>query len=92
MTKDHFRDTIQINMNTVSISQLKTHPAGAIAQAVDYPVAVEKRSQIKAYLIGKELFEKIVSLIENCLDNATVKNTNFNKGKDFERVARELGI
>lgn len=83
---------IIFGMDTISISQLKTHPAGAIAQAIDYPVAVEKRNQVKAYLIGKELFEKLVSTIEDYLDNTSIKNTNFRKGRDFEKIAGELGI
>lgn len=79
-------------MNVVSISQLKTHPSGAIAKAIDYPVVVIKRNKVKAYLIGKELYEKAISLIEDYLDTVAVKKTDFSKGKNFERVAKELGI
>lgn len=79
-------------MDAVSISQLKTHPSGAIAKALDYPVAVEKRNKVKAYLIGKELYEKIVSLIEDYIDRVAVKKTDFRQGRDFEAVAKELGI
>lgn len=79
-------------MNTISISQLKTHPAKVIAQADDYPVAVKNRNEVKAYLMGKELFEKIVSYIENYLDKEAVRKTNFKKGRDFEEVAKELMI
>ncbi len=79
-------------MDSLSISQLKTHPAKAISQASDYPVAVESRNKVKAYLIGKELYEKIVSFIEDYLDRAAVEKTDFRKGRDFEKVAQELGI
>ncbi len=79
-------------MEAVSISQLKTHPAGVIAKAVDYPLAIEKRNQVKAYLIGKELYEKIISLIEDYIDATVIKSTDFSKGKDFEKVALELGL
>lgn len=79
-------------MDSVSISKLKVNPSKIINQALDYPVAVEKRNQVKAYLIGKELYEKIIAYIEDCLDKLAVKNTDFSKGKDFEKVARELGI
>ncbi|OGG03569.1 hypothetical protein A2W14_03255 [Candidatus Gottesmanbacteria bacterium RBG_16_37_8] len=79
-------------MNTTSISELKTNPSAVIEQATDYPVAVENRNSIKAYLIGKNLFERMVSFIEDNLDINTVKKTDFKKGKDFEKVARELGI
>lgn len=79
-------------MNTTSISQLKTNPSAVIAQASDYPVAVENRNSIKAYLIGKNLFEKMVQFIEDYSDAIAIKKTDFKKGKDFEKVAQELGI
>ncbi|MFZ5845516.1 MAG: type II toxin-antitoxin system Phd/YefM family antitoxin [Patescibacteria group bacterium] len=79
-------------MTDISISQLKTNPAAVIAQAADYPVAVENRNKVQAYLIGKELYEKLMTFIEDYLDAATVKKTDFSQGRDFEKVARELGI
>ena len=79
-------------MDTISISQLKTYPAGAIAKAIDYPVAVQRRNQVKAYLIGKELYEKLVTLIEDYLDKIAINETDFTKGKAFEKVAAKLGI
>ena len=79
-------------MNNVSISQLKINPSRVISQASDYPVAVEKRNQIKAYVIGKELYEKIIAYIEDYLDKLAAKNTDFSKGKDFEKVTKELGL
>ena len=79
-------------MTTTSISQLKINPTAVIRQATDYPVAVENRNTVQAYLIGKNLFEKMVSFIEDYLDTQAVKKTDFKKGKNFEKVARELGI
>lgn len=79
-------------MDSISVSQLKTHPSGAIAKAADYPLAIEKRNKIKAYLVGKELYEKIVSLIEDYIDAKAVKDTDFTKGKDFEKVVSGLGL
>lgn len=79
-------------MNTVSISELKIHPSKTIEMATDYPVAVENRNKVKAYLVGKELYEKIIGYIEDYLDRAVINKTDFNKGKDFDKVAKELGI
>lgn len=79
-------------MNSVSISQLKMNPSQVIAKAADYPVAVENRNNIQAYLIGKNLYEKIISYIENYIDKQAVDNTDFSKGRDFEDVAKDLGI
>lgn len=81
-----------VNMNTISISQLKIHPSKVISRAGDYPVAIESRNKTKAYLVGKELYEKIVSYIEDYIDRVAIKATDFSKGKDFEEVAEELGI
>ncbi len=79
-------------MTAVSISQLKINPSEIIKQSFDYPVAVEKRNKVKAYLVGKELFEKIISYLEDYLDKKTIKETDFRKGRDFDKVASELGI
>ncbi len=79
-------------MNTISISKLKENPSKAIFQAFDYPVAIENRNKISAYLIGKELYERFVAYLENRLDNIIVERTDFKKGRDFELLARELGL
>ncbi|MEK7633932.1 MAG: prevent-host-death protein [Patescibacteria group bacterium] len=79
-------------MNTISISQLKINPSKAIGEALYYPLAVENRNKIKGYLLGKDLYEKIVSFIEDSIDRRAVETTDFKKGKDFEKVAKELNI
>jgi len=79
-------------MDTVTISQLKIKPAQVLASADDYPVAVENRSRITAYVIGKVLFDKITSFIEDYIDKEAIKTTDFKKGKNFEQVAEELEI
>lgn len=91
MTRDLFRAIIYI-LNTISISELKTRPSKAVSQAVDYPIAVEKRNKVYAYLVGKNLFEKMISYIEDYMDKKTIEKTDFKKGRDLERVASELGI
>lgn len=79
-------------MTTTTISQLKLNPSAVIAQAADYPVAVENRSKVTAYLIGKQLFERLTAYLEDGLDIAAVAKADFTKGKDFEDVVRDLGI
>lgn len=79
-------------MTTITISQLKMNPSAVIAQATDYPVAVENRNTVTAYVVGKRLFERLTTYLEDKLDAATVAKTDFSKGKDFEAVARDLGI
>jgi len=78
--------------NAVSISQLKTNPSKVISQSADYPVVVEKRNKVKAYLVGKDLFEMIVSHLEDYSDKKVIEKTDFTKGKDFETVARDLNL
>lgn len=77
---------------SISVSELKTNPASAIEQALDIPLPIQKRNKVKAYLVGKDLFEKIVAYIEDYIDRSTIKKTDFSKGRDFEKVVRELGV
>lgn len=79
-------------MNKVSISQLKIRPAQVITAAADYPVAVQSRNQTKAYLVGEKLYEKLICYIEDYIDREAVKRVDFKKGRNFEKVASELGI
>jgi len=79
-------------MDITSISQLKINPSAVIAQAMDYPVAVENRNKVQAYLVGKTLFEHIIARLEDSIDTKAVANADFSKGRNFEIVARELGI
>lgn len=83
---------IKVVMNSISVSELKTNPASAINKASDIPVAIQKRNKTKAYLVGKELFEKIIAYLEELADKSAVEKTDFSKGRDFESVAEELGI
>lgn len=79
-------------MNTISVSKLKTNPSKAILQAEDLPLAIQKRNNTKAYLVGKNLYEKLVSFIEDYIDKVAIENTDFSKGRDIEEVFDELGI
>lgn len=79
-------------MDTISISDLKTNPSKAINFATDFPLAIQNRNKVKAYLLGKDLYEKIVSYIENMVDKKAVEDTDFKKGKDFEEVAKKLNL
>jgi PHD/YefM family antitoxin component YafN of YafNO toxin-antitoxin module len=79
-------------MNKISISQLKVRPAQVIAAAAEYPVAVQSRNQTKAYLLGEKLYKKLICYIEDYIDREAVRHTDFKKGKNFEKVASQLGI
>jgi PHD/YefM family antitoxin component YafN of YafNO toxin-antitoxin module len=79
-------------MNNISITELKINPSKAIADAVDMPIAVENRNKVEAYLLGREIYENLVSFIENYIDRKAIENTDFSKGKDFEKVAKSLGV
>ncbi|MBI3379633.1 type II toxin-antitoxin system Phd/YefM family antitoxin, partial [Candidatus Gottesmanbacteria bacterium] len=39
-------------MDTISISQLKTHPSKIIEEAADYPVSITNRNKTEAYILG----------------------------------------
>lgn len=79
-------------MTQISISKLKTNPSGAIASAAEYPVAIQNRNKTQAYLLGSELFEKLIAYLEDYSDTKEVAGTDLNEVRDFEEVAKELGI
>lgn len=79
-------------MNIISISDLKTNPTRAISGALDYPVAIQKRNKTQAYIVGKELFEKLVSFIEDTVDIQAARNADYKKVRNFEDIASELGL
>ena len=79
-------------MTSISISQLKSSPSLAIADAQDYPVAIQNRNNTKAYLVGKSLFEKMIVYLEDAEDKKALKNIDLNDKRDFEDFASELGL
>mgnify|MGYP001560899966 CR=1 FL=1 len=79
-------------MTTISISQLKTNPSAVLSSAEDYPVAVQNRNRTTGYIMGKDLFERLVLYLEDVEDKRTIEKTDFGKGRDFEDFAKELGI
>lgn len=79
-------------MTKVSISQLKTNPSRVIAEASDYPVALENRNKITGYFVGKDLFEAMIRKLEDQVDAEAVRTADFSKGKKIEEVLEELEI
>ena len=79
-------------MTYVSISELKTNPAEVISASLDYPIAIQKRSKTQAYLVGKDIFEKLVAQMEDAIDRQAIAEADFSKGEDFEKVVKELGL
>lgn len=79
-------------MTSISISQLKANPASAISSSRDYPIAVKNRYQTEAYLVGKELFEKMIALIEDAIDRDGIETTDLTKKRNFDEVVEELGL
>ena len=81
-----------IIMTSVSISELKANPSAVLSSAADYPVAVKKRNKTEAYVIGKDLFEKLILFLEDAEDKKVIKSIDLNKKRNFEDFAKELGI
>ena len=79
-------------MRNVNISELKTNPSNAITLAEDFPVGILNRNDIKAYLVGKNLFEQLVGYLEDTIDGTIIRDTDFSKGEDFNTFAKEFGI
>lgn len=79
-------------MTSLSISQLKVNPAKAILASGDYPVAIENRGEVEAYLVGKDLFERLERYVEDLMDRQVIEKADFSTGEDFEEFAKKLGI
>ena len=79
-------------MTNLNISDLKTNPSNAILLAEDFPVGILNRNDIKAYLVGKKLFEQLISYLEDSFDTSIIRSTDFDKGQDFETFAKKLGV
>lgn len=79
-------------MNSISISQLKINPSKAINESLDFPLAVENRNTIEAYLIGKDLYEMIMSRLEDTIDRKAIDESDLTTGRDFEDIAKELDL
>lgn len=79
-------------MTHASISDLKANPASIIFESLDYPIAIQRRNKTQAYLVGKDIFEKLVAQMEDAIDRQAIAETDFSKGEEFEKVAKELGI
>lgn len=79
-------------MTYASISDLKANPASIIFESLDYPVAIQRRNKTQAYLVGKDIFEKLVAQMEDIIDAKAVREADFSTGRDFEEIAAELGL
>ena len=42
--------------------------------------------------MNKNLFEKLVRLVEDYMDSKAVEETDFSDGRDFDEVVEELGL
>ena len=79
-------------MTSVSITELKTNPSAVLSAADDFPVAIMNRNRTKGYVVGKDLFEKIILYLEDIEDKKAIKSIDLNDKTDFEDFVKELGL
>lgn len=91
LTKDQFIG-YDYAMTYASISDLKTNPSGIISESLNYPVAIQKRNKVQAYLVGKDIFEKLVAQMEDIIDAKAVREADFDDVVPFEKIVTELGL
>lgn len=60
--------------------------------ANDFPILIENRNQKAGYILSTDMYETLVDYIENHIDKKTIESTDFKKGKNFEDVAKSLGL
>ena len=79
-------------MNVVNISKLKTNPSAVLSDANDYPVAIKNRNITTGYIVGKDIFEKLISFVEDYIDRKAIKEADYKKGTPLEKIIKELGL
>ena len=79
-------------MTNVSISELKRNPSAVLLGADDYPIAVMNRNKTSGYIVGKDIFEKLISFLEDAEDKKAIESTDYSKGKSLEEVVKELNL
>ena len=79
-------------MTNVSISQLNANPSAVLSAAEDFPVAVQNRNKTAGYVVGKDIFEKLILFLEDIEDKKAIKSIDLNDKVDFEDFAKKLGI
>lgn len=82
-------------MTTISISELKINPSAAILKSQDYPIAVQNRNDTEAYLVGKDIFEKMILYLEDLEDKKAVDSLtakDYKNSISLEDFTKELGL
>jgi len=79
-------------MTTISISDLKKNPTAALAMAVDFPIAVQNRSKTTGYVLSPQMFEKLVSFVEDCVDNKAADEADYKHGTKLNDFIKELEL
>lgn len=79
-------------MTSVTISQLKSNPSAVLSSAADYPVAVQNRNKTAGYILGKEMFEKLILLVEDIEDRKAIEDADYKHGTSLDDLIEELGL
>lgn len=79
-------------MNVVNITELKANPSAVLSSANEFPVAVKNRNKTAGYVVGKDIFEKLVSYVEDYIDRKAVREADYKKGIPLSDVIKELGL
>lgn len=79
-------------MPTATISQVKVNPMAVFNSATDFPVQIQSRNKTAGYFVGKDLFEKMISYIEDIEDREAIQNADYKNGTKLEDLELELGF
>lgn len=91
LTQDHLSPTLK-SMRTISITQLKANPSKAVDLSLDFPLAVQNRNKTKAYLMGKKLYETLMTYIEDKIDTEAINNSDLSETHSLDEVAKDLNL
>ncbi|OGM28338.1 hypothetical protein A2962_00645 [Candidatus Woesebacteria bacterium RIFCSPLOWO2_01_FULL_39_61] len=79
-------------MTSVSISELKANPSAVLSAADDYPISIKKRNKTAGYVVGKDIFEKLVTFVEDYIDKKAIEDADYTRGTSLDDFVKELGL
>lgn len=79
-------------MTSISISDFKKNPTNVLVSAEDYPVAVLNRNKTAGYVVGKDMFEKLVDFVEDYVDKKSIEKADYKNTTPLNDLVKELGL
>jgi prevent-host-death family protein len=83
-----------LEMTTLSISELRADIARAVSSTKRAPIAISKHGEPVAFLVSPSMYEKMIDAMEELEDIADfdAAMANPSEGIPWEKVRKDLGL